>query len=205
MKFPGIILAAGQSTRMGQPKALVPLRDRTFLEHVAATFMASGVVDSIIVVTGAYSELVTPHAAARGFPTVYNPNYKTGMMTSLQKGIEALPQHCSAAFIGLVDMPMIHPSTLTKLVATCMGQVENSRSVLARPFYQGTPGHPCLIGRNFFDLILAQEPRDQGAAFLFKSMTEGTHCCEVDDRGVILDIDHMQDLENVGEHAAGVY
>ena len=85
-----IVLAAGKSERMGTPKALLPLRGRTFLDNILEAISQSSVQKTVVVV-GHHKAEIEGHVSP-GIPVIYNPDYEQGMITSLQAGIRALPE-----------------------------------------------------------------------------------------------------------------
>src|SRR5512143_1124157 len=102
-----IILAAGQSKRMGRPKMLLPWGESTVIEHVIATFRQAGIEQVLVVTGGARQEL--QQAIAR-YPVVvvHNDNYADGeMLSSLQCGLKAMPAEAQAALVGLGDQPQV--------------------------------------------------------------------------------------------------
>ncbi len=195
MSVSAIVLAAGLSTRMGRTKALVNLDGRIFLDLVISNVKASGKIDDVIVVTGADHDEVSPHAIAFVATVAFNPNFRTGLMSSLQAGIRSTPAGCQAALICLVDMPLVKVDSIVRVVDFGRMQSRRLEEALARPFYLGHAGHPCLIGQKFFSDILAQEAADQGAMFLFRIAKEELYRCDVSDPGVVRDFDRPEDLE----------
>ncbi|MBI4731751.1 MAG: nucleotidyltransferase family protein [Chloroflexi bacterium] len=150
-----IILAAGESQRMGQPKLLLPWGGRTVLGQVVSTFAAAG-IEEIVVVTGGTRELVEEEVGrlARQFPAraVYNPEYaRDGMLSSIQRGIGSLGLRPRAALIGLGDQPQVREDTVR---ATCVAFVEK-RAQLVVPTHGGRRGHPWLAARPLWDEILS--------------------------------------------------
>src|SRR5215471_17602387 len=105
-----IVLAAGKSERMGRPKALLPLRGRTFLENILDAIQRSPVQQTVVVV-GRHREQIEPLVTE---PTkiVFNPDYELGMVTSLQAGIRALPVETAGALLFLVDHPLVDSNTI---------------------------------------------------------------------------------------------
>lgn len=156
-----IVLAAGQSSRMGRPKVLLPWSDgQTMIEHIVRQLLLAK-VDEIVVVTGFYADEVRSLMEPMGIRTVYNRAHKTGeMLSSLQTGLRALPEHIAAALIVLGDQPHLQPKVIGKVLkAYCEGAGH-----IVAPSYQMRRGHPILIGRRYWKELLALEkggvPRD---------------------------------------------
>lgn len=137
MKYAAIILAAGASRRMGQPKALLAYRGETFLDNLIGVF--ESVCQVVIVVTGHHGAAIEGGARRRAV-FVRNPDPDRGQLSSLQCGLEALPEDTDAFFFTPVDQPGIAPDTLHRLIAGSSG------ALLTIPRYEGKNGHPALCG-----------------------------------------------------------
>lgn len=150
-----VVLAAGKSSRMGQPKLLLPWASgRTILEHILDQ-LALAKLWEVTVVTGHRAGDVTRLAAQAGAQTVYNADYATGeMLSSLKAGLRALPPHLSAALVVLGDQPRIQPKVITQVLAAYS---EGAGEIVA-PSYQMRRGHPILIDRKYWPEILALPP-----------------------------------------------
>lgn len=149
-----ILLAAGLSSRMGQPKLLLPWGNTTVLGQVVSTFSAAGLQD-LIVVTGANREQVeeTLSGLADKFPLrcVYNPEYaRRGMLSSIQVGLAAQALHVNATLIGLGDQPQVLEETV-RSICTCYVQ---TNTPLIIPSFQNRRGHPWLAARALWSNIL---------------------------------------------------
>lgn len=146
-----IVVAAGLSRRMGRPKPLLPWGRRTVIECIVATLAASP-VDDILVITGHEHEAVARRLAGGPARAVFNPAYAAGeMLSSLQAGLRAAPAQASAALLALGDQPFLEAALVEQLVAAYAG----GRAQIVAPSYQRRRGHPLLIGRAYWDAILA--------------------------------------------------
>jgi molybdenum cofactor cytidylyltransferase len=141
-----IVLAAGKSERMGQPKALLRFRGRTFLENILLSIGGSSIRHTVVVVGRHRAEI---QSAIPETPMVFNPNYEQGMTTSVQAGIRALPTGVSAAVIFLVDHPSIDEATIEKLIANVR------QGCIVLPTHEGRRGHPVVFSATLFPEILA--------------------------------------------------
>lgn len=155
-----IILAAGESKRMGQPKMLLPWGNLTVIEHVVTAFLHAEVED-ILVVTGGAQEQVQQALARYPVRQVHNRDYATGeMLSSLQCGIRKLPVKARAALIGLGDQPQIQERTIRVLCDAYRAGL----SSLIVPSFQRKRGHPWLVGHPLWSELLAlrtpETPRD---------------------------------------------
>jgi molybdenum cofactor cytidylyltransferase len=150
-----VILAAGLSRRMGQPKMLLPWGKMTVLGQVVSTFAKTG-VSEIVVVTGGQREVVETEAArwAEKPPVrcVHNPAHERGdMLSSLQCGLAGLGSEVESALIGLGDQPQLSLEAARKVVAA----FESSGARLIVPSYNLRRGHPWLVQRDLWDKILS--------------------------------------------------
>jgi molybdenum cofactor cytidylyltransferase len=186
-----IVLAAGSSSRMGQPKQLLPIDGQPMVRRVTEAMCESG-LGQVVVVVGAHAEAVT--AALAGLPVeiVTNQDWAEGMSTSLRAGLGALGPEVQAVLIALADQPALTPDLLRTLVA----RHQSSGAPITAPFYRGQRGNPVLFDRNLFPELLAVEG-DRGGRALFARYHGQIECLEVDDPAVIQDIDTYEDYERM--------
>ncbi len=179
----GIILSAGASRRMGTPKALLQLDNETFLDRLIRLF--SDVVSPVIVVLGHQAEQIQAgvERAAQAVMVV-NPDPERGMLSSLQCGLEAVPQEAEAVMFTPVDHPHLKPATLKKLVS----QFEAQRAPVVLPSFQGRHGHPVVIARPLIAELLALTPQAQASEVVHRYRSR-TSSIEVDDLAVVTDVD----------------
>jgi molybdenum cofactor cytidylyltransferase len=174
----GIILAAGESRRMGFPKALLRYRDETFLDILIGHFALR--CDPVIVVLGAHADRIR-EAAPRPATFVINLDYKRGQTTSMQCGLRAVPAAAEGVLFTLVDHPAVSPATFDALLAT-------PRPVVRVPRCQGRRGHPIWFGRELIAEFL-QLPENGAARDIVRSHSLHTEFVDVDDAGILADID----------------
>ena len=157
-----IILAAGQSRRMGQPKMPLPWGTETVLGHIINVFQGSGVQD-ILVITGGAREVVDKIAQAHRVRTIFNQKYaQQEMLSSLQVGLEALGIETEAALVALGDQPQIQEKTVRLIVDT----YAQTAAPLIVPSYQMRRGHPWLVARKYWVEILGIHAPDTARDFL---------------------------------------
>ena len=179
-----IILAAGQSKRMGQPKMLLPWGQGTVLTHVISVFREAGIED-ILVVTGGVKEQVDGLVSGLGVRTVFNDAFQTGeMLSSIQCGIRALTGQTQAALIGLGDQPQVQAGSVQRV---CEAFLE-MRSNLVVPSYRMRRGHPWLAASPLWDDLLKLEPPASPRDFLNAHATD-IHYVNVDDPNILADLD----------------
>lgn len=190
-----IILAAGESKRMGQPKMLLPWGNGTVLTHVISVFREAGVED-ILVVTGGAKEQVEGLVAGLGVRTVFNEAFQTGeMLSSIQCGIRNLTppplsskEMGAAALIGLGDQPQVQAGSVRKV---CEAFLE-TKSSLVVPSYQMRRGHPWLAARPLWEELLKMKPPQSPRDFL-NTHREEIYYVTVDDPDILADLDTPQD------------
>jgi molybdenum cofactor cytidylyltransferase len=196
-KVAAVILAAGQSRRMGQPKQLLRVAGKTLLEHTIASVRASG-ASEIVLVLGARADEIRRQTGLERVTVVVNPEYEQGMGTSIGAGLKVLSEGVSAALIVLADQPFVQTGTLDKL----MEQHRLSNAQIVIPMFKGFRGNPVLLDRSVFAEVMGL-PGDVGCRAIFGDHTQGIHKVDVDDVGVLLDADTSADVEQIETYMAG--
>ncbi len=183
----GLLLAAGSGSRLGQPKALVELGGKTLAERGVDLLRAGG-TEPIVVVTGAVP------VSLPGVVTVHNPDWRTGMGSSLRVGLATLPADREAVVIALVDQPLIGAATIPRLIAAFEGGAE-----LAVACYAGQRRNPVLIGRSYWAEVAATAEADQGARGFLRSHQGLLTLVECGDIGSADDLDTAADLQRISD------
>lgn len=183
-----LILAAGQSRRMGRPKMPLPWGDSTVLGHVIQVLRAAGVRD-VLVVTGGNNAAAEDIAHGCDAQTVFNPGYADEeMLSSLQVGLRALSEETPAALIALGDQPQIQEETVRRIRDEYM----RISAPLIVPSHRMRRGHPWLVARELWDAVFAmrspQTPRD----FLNLHASE-IHYIVMDTPSILQDLDTPED------------
>lgn len=179
----GLILAGGASRRMGTPKALLRYQNETFLDRMIRLFR--GVCDPVIVVLGHQSDQIRAGIErGREASFVVNPDPERGMLTSLQCGLEALPDSVEAVMFTPVDHPNMAGATLEKLAA----RFQAERAPVTVPTYLGEHGHPVCISRASAGELL-KLPANAMASDIIHRYVSQTSYIEVDDPAVTQDVD----------------
>ncbi len=192
-----MILAAGQSRRMGKPKQLLRVAGKTLLEHTIASARASG-ASEIVLVLGARADEIRSQTGLERVTVVVNPEYEQGMGTSIGAGLKALSKGVDAALIVLADQPFVQAATLNQLIA----HYEKARPQIVIPVFKGFRGNPVLLDRSVFDEVMGL-PGDVGCRAIFGDHTQGIHKVAVDDVGVLLDADTTDDVAELENYMAG--
>lgn len=180
-----IVLAAGQATRFGRCKQLVFVDGKALLDRVLDNLRASK-IDDIVVVLGAHAEEIRRQISFEGVRVVMNPDFADGMSTSIQAGLRALPESAEAAMIVLADQPFVTPRTLDLLI----DEYSRVRPMGLVPTYNNVRGNPAIVSRALFGEMMNLRG-DTGARAIFG---HDVMTLPVDDRGVTMDIDTMEDL-----------
>lgn len=169
MKSAVIILAAGDSSRLGEPKQLLSFKGKTLLRHAVDTAMA--LHDSaILVVTGSQHEQLLPELEASTVTVVNNSAWKMGMSTSIVLGLTELLKmipDCEACTLVVCDQPYLSTQILEKLVGA---QRETGKGIAAAG-YANTAGTPVLFTSLYFDVLLGLTG-EQGARSIVKKYQE---------------------------------
>jgi CTP:molybdopterin cytidylyltransferase MocA len=184
----GLVLAAGGGSRYGSPKALVRLRGRLLVER-AVDLLAAGGCDPVLVVLGAAADEVL--ATARLARTVVNPDWPTGMGSSLRVGLAAVPAEAEAVVVTLVDTPGLGPESVRRLIAA--GGPDGA----AQAIYGGRHGHPVLLGRTVITEVAAAATGDRGAGPWLAAHPERVRLVPCDGTGDPRDVDVPDDLAAV--------
>jgi len=179
-----VVLAAGESVRMGQGKQLLPWGDTTILGQVLTNLRASA-VNEIVVVTGYEQQRVARVAAESGAKAIYNPDYKAGeMLSSLQVAVRQLSPNRGAVLVMLADQPLVGPESINRLLE----EYWQGGGELIAPTYQGHRGNPVLIGRRYFSELLAL-PRGEAPRTLLQAHAGAVIMVPVDSPGILHDMD----------------
>jgi CTP:molybdopterin cytidylyltransferase MocA len=193
----GVLLAAGEGSRFGRPKALVELNGQTLAER-GARLLRTGGADPILVVIGA-AEVRLP-----GTRTVYNPDWRTGMGSSLRTALRALdsppepgqaadlPAGVAAVVVALADQPLVGAEAVARLIAAY-----RHGATVAVAAYDGQPRNPVLLAREHWPEVIASATGDAGARSFLRSHADLVTLVECGDTGRPDDIDTPADLARI--------
>jgi molybdenum cofactor cytidylyltransferase len=183
-----VILAAGGSTRFGSPKQLARWGDKTFIEQVVDSALASP-ARPVVVVLGAEVEQCRALLKSRSVEIVVNPAWAEGQSTSMQTGLAALPANVGGALFLLVDLPGVTPALLNRLIQ----RHRETLAPLVWPEFEGQRGNPVLFDRALFP-ELRQISGDTGGKPVLLKYQDQAERVMVGEAGVLQDFDRPEDL-----------
>jgi nicotine blue oxidoreductase len=200
----GVLLAAGEGSRFGRPKALVEVNGRTLAER-GTDLLRSGGTDPILIVTGA-APVHLP-----GTQAVDNPHWRTGMGSSLRAALQALTDYgasegadagadptaggglnVGAVVVALVDQPLVGPEAVARLIAAY-----RAGASVAVAAYDGQPRNPVLLAREHWPEVIATATGDTGARAFLRARADLVTLVECGDTGLPDDIDTPADLARI--------
>jgi molybdenum cofactor cytidylyltransferase len=189
-----VILAAGLSARLPGNKLLQPIAGRPMVRCAVEAALAS-YASEVLVVTGHQSKRLRNALSDVPVVIVENQSYTDGLSTSLKCGVRHVPADCDGALILLADMPFITAAVLNRLLAHFDPAAGREICV---PVAGGRRGNPVLWGRRFFAELLAITG-DKGGRHLMELHQNSIVELELDDRGVLIDIDTAADFESIAQ------
>lgn len=182
-----IILAAGESKRMGKPKPLLRFNDKTFLDRIISVLKLSD-ADRITVVLGAEAETITKSVDLSGTDVVINKDYQKGQLSSLTAAIEQRPQETDAVLVCLADSPFITEEVVNRIIS----KFKETNNPIVVPVFNKKRGHPVLFSSSLFNELL-NAPQEQGARYVLHSNEEKVLEVETSERGILIGIDTPDD------------
>ncbi len=192
--FCGVVLAAGESSRMERDKALLTYGGRTFLAGAIESLRPH--TDLVLVVVGRNAAALSPIVYAAGAFLVENPEPERGQFSSLQAGLrEVLNRGRDAAIVMLVDRPPVAEATVAQLRQAFLAAAHRGRWAVV-PEYHGQHGHPLVVGREMIEAFL-QAPVTSTAREVEHSLPERIEYVSVADPMVTFDIGSPEDYQRL--------
>ncbi len=189
-----MILAAGESKRMGKPKLLLPFGEKTMIETVIDRVIQSR-AEKILVVLGSNREKIEKKIGNLPLEIAVNPDFKEGMLSSVQHGFHVLPEDAQAVLIFLGDQPSIPTDVIDRVIDVFR---ETGKGIVL-PVYKGERGHPVLIDMKYRHDVKNLNP-EVGLRELVYGRPEDILEVEVDNAGILRDIndieDYMREIKN---------
>jgi len=181
-----IVLAAGESNRMGKPKQIMPLGESTILEQTIDNILSS-IVDETIVVLGYKAEEVRKAIANRPVRVAVNPDYRQGMSSSIIAGLKLIDRRAQAVMVALGDQPFVDSQTINILIGAFVADDKG----ITVPVYRGKRGHPVIFDIRYKDELLALKG-DIGGRAIIARHSEDVLEVSVNCEGVCIDIDTVE-------------
>ena len=191
-KIGAVILAAGESKRMGFPKQLIEICGEKIIRIVVMKVLNVGFGDIVVVLGHMAGDIARYIDDMIGIKIIVNPRYREGMSTSLIEGIKNLRQDIEAFMVILGDQPFVLKETMEKIIETYYGM--ERKPLMVVPTYRGLRGNPVLISSRIAKEIMSLRG-DIGARALMERYKAYISYIETQDPGVVLDIDTKEDLE----------
>jgi molybdenum cofactor cytidylyltransferase len=200
--IPAIVLAAGRSSRMGRPKALLQIGDdETFLTRIVGTFLEAG-VDDVVVVVGHEREVIMRSFAASGLPARFavNDDYDRGQLSSLLAGLAVVDRPgVVAVLVTLVDVPFVSAATVRAVI----DHYRKTHAAVVRPTSGERHGHPLLMDRSLFHALRAGGD-ESGPKPIVRAHATPLGDLPISDEGAFLDIDTQEEYRQaVSDRSSG--
>ena len=185
-----ILLAAGESTRMGRLKALLPWQGATLIEYQAVSLLDAGVSQLVVVVGHRGDEVGAPIVGRAGVTTVENPDYRQGKTTTIKVGLRAISPDAAAILVLAVDQP--RPRDILRTVI----EAHLARSpLITSPVYGGRGGHPMIFGAALLPELAAITEESEGLREVTRRHASDIYKLELDDPVVRVDVNTPEDLQ----------
>ena len=184
-----ILLAAGQSKRMGKLKQLMPFGQSTIVEQAVDNLLGSAVYE-VIVVVGYRAEDVIKAIAAKPIRLAINPDYEHGMSTSIIAGLNLVHSRVQGIMLALGDQPLVNSQTINRLIE----EFYNHDKGIAVPTYQGSRGHPIIFAIKYKEQLLKLSG-DVGGRQIIEDHPDDVLEVAVNSESVIADFDTTDDYQ----------
>jgi len=188
-KIWSIILAAGESKRMGFPKMLLKFNGKTMIENVIDN-VADSDSNGILVVLGAGHEYIIDLIKKYDIRYCYNEHYREGMLSSVKCGFKNLPAGTEATLVFQSDQPFIDPVVINMVINT----YRSSGKGIIIPVYRGKRGHPLLLDNKYTDQIYKLDPAEGLRSIAYLNSNDVLEV-ETDEPGILKDFDTYEDYK----------
>jgi molybdenum cofactor cytidylyltransferase len=185
-----IVLAAGESRRMGSPKMILPYEGMTIIEKVLENILASD-VEKVVTVLGSNREEVLKVIEKYPVQHCYNSSFKSGMLSSVKCGFEFLPREFRAAMVFLGDQPMVETSVINKIIKA---YDESGKGILV-PVFENKRGHPLMVDKKYRDEVINLDD-PEGLKGLLRRHPDDLLEVDTENPSVLNDIDTLEDYHN---------
>ena len=184
-----ILTAAGESTRMGSPKPLLPWKGTTLVEYQVRCLLDAGCAE-VVVVLGHAAELVEPHVTGERVRHVLNPLYKQGKTTSIRAGLSAISADADGFLLLAVDQPRT-----AEIIRQVLEAHRANRPAITSPRYEGHGGHPLVFDASLRPELEAITEEEQGIRQVFEAHRDEVHEAPIDDPMLRLDLNTPEAYE----------
>lgn len=188
-----IVLAAGYSSRMGTQKLLLPIGQGTVISHIVNQLIKSKVIKTYVVV-GHQADQVTKELSDLPVTIIHNPEYKSGMLSSVRAGLLNIPDKCEAVFVVLGDQPSISSAIIDEMIR--LFSIKEKKIIV--PVFNGNRGHPVLLSTIYKDEIL-KNFNDIGLRGILQVHDSDLYEMSVSDSSVLMDMDYPRDYQREAE------
>ncbi len=191
IKIPGIILAAGSSSRMGRTKQVLPFHGKPILSHVIENCLDSD-LSNVFAVIGHDAQTIKASIDFSKISLVMNEEYAKGQSSSLKKGLNAISTQCDGAMFLLGDQPLVDADIINILIK----EFYKSNAPIIIPFHKGKRGNPVIIARTLFPRLKSLT-KDTGARVLFNEYKNKIHRVDIANPAILLDLDTLEDYQKL--------
>ena len=192
-KISAILLAAGESKRMGVNKLALPWGRKTVLERCVDVLVRSNIKEVVVVLSDRTKALGSRLRGPK-VRRVMNPNYERGMSTSIRRGVQAVDRKSDGILIALGDQPLLRTKTINALIHALVQE----KGKIIVPIFRGRRGHPVLFGPTFAKELL-QLKGDVGARSLLQRHPKSVFEVRTRSEGVVVDVDTWNDYRRVSQ------
>ncbi len=192
MNLSAIILSAGASTRMGSPKALLKIGEKTFLQHIVDELHSAN-VSEIVIVLGADAEKIQSTLDWFDGDVVVNNDWQRGQLSSLITGINFLEKK---NIDGVIVCPVDHPLISAKLISELASAFYSANKKIIIPVFNKQRGHPIIFSKELFSEI-QNAPLEVGAKAVVRKSSDEVFEMESDERGILVNIDTMEQYQEI--------
>ncbi len=195
MKIAAIILSAGSSRRMGKPKALLKIREKTFLQHIIDTVESAGITNNIVVLGCEPNEIQKTLSSFTG-NIIINEEWERGQLSSIIAGVNVVNEiDCKGILIWPVDHPLISQTLIQKLLESFR---ETNKKIVS-PIYKGRRGHPIIISAELFTEI-KNASLNVGLREVVRAHRNDISEVPTEEEGILINIDTPADYQKYVDH-----
>ena len=194
-----VILAAGMSTRFPGDKMVYKVNINgesiPLIRYLVSKFLKSGVIDDVVIVIGHDKEVIIDAVGDLNVKFVFNPDYRVGMSSSVKTGVASVMKYSDVVAIHPGDVFFIRTETITFLVNFALKLAGTTLKFVVIPRYGVKGGHPLIVGKDLLNDVMSIREESRGLKGFLRNARGYTRYVDVDDVGVVADVDTLEDLE----------